>query len=71
MELKRVVVTGLGVLSPLGNDVASTWKNALAGMSGAGPITRFDVSKFKTQFGCEVVGFVIVLYFATELCLEF
>ena len=54
MELKRVVVTGLGVLSPLGNDVASTWKNALAGISGAGPITRFDVSKFKTQFACEV-----------------
>ena len=57
MELKRVVITGMGVLSPLGNDVASTWKNALAGVSGAGPITRFDVSKFKTQFGCEVKGY--------------
>ena len=63
MDLKRVVVTGLGVLSPLGNDVASTWKNALAGMSGAGPITRFDVSKFKTQFGCEVKDYNETDYF--------
>lgn len=63
MELKRVVVTGLGVLSPIGNDVATTWKNALAGVSGAGPITRFDVSKFKTQFGCELKGYDEVDYF--------
>jgi 3-oxoacyl-[acyl-carrier-protein] synthase II len=57
MELKRVVVTGLGSVTPLGNDVATTWGNALEGMSGAGPITHFDASKFKTQFACEVKDF--------------
>ena len=57
MELKRVVVTGLGAISPLGNDVATTWENAKAGVSGAGPITHFDASLFKTQFACEVKGF--------------
>lgn len=57
MELKRVVVTGLGVVSPLGNDVETTWQNALQGVSGAGPITQFDASKFKTQFACEVKNF--------------
>lgn len=57
MELKRVVVTGLGALTPLGNDVESTWKNAVEGVSGAGPITHFDSSKFKTQFACEVKDF--------------
>ena len=54
MELKRVVVTGLGAISPLGHDVESTWEAAKAGKSGAGPITHFDASKFKTQFACEV-----------------
>lgn len=54
MELKRVVVTGLGTINPLGNDVASTWEAAKNGVSGAGPITHFDASKFKTQFACEV-----------------
>ncbi len=54
MELKRVVVTGLGAITPLGNDVTTTWANAVAGKSGAGPITHFDASKFKTQFACEV-----------------
>ncbi|NLH62387.1 MAG: beta-ketoacyl-[acyl-carrier-protein] synthase II, partial [Ignavibacteriales bacterium] len=48
MELKRAVVTGLGSINPLGNDVETTWKNALAGKSGAGPITLFDASLFKT-----------------------
>lgn len=57
MELKRVVVTGLGAITPLGNDVASTWEAAVAGKSGAAPITHFDASKFKTQFACEVKGF--------------
>ena len=57
MELKRVVVTGLGALTPLGNDVPSTWSAAIEGKSGAGPITHFDASKFKTQFACEVKGF--------------
>ena len=57
MELKRVVVTGLGAITPLGNDVASTWEAAVAGKSGAGPITHFDASQFKTQFACEVKNF--------------
>lgn len=57
MELKRVVVTGLGALSPLGNDVASTWEAAKRGESGAAAITHFDASKFKTQFACEVKGY--------------
>ena len=57
MELKRVVVTGLGAITPIGNDVASTWQNAKDGVSGAGPITHFDASLFKTRFACEVKDF--------------
>ncbi|HPD85784.1 MAG TPA: beta-ketoacyl-ACP synthase II [Proteiniphilum sp.] len=57
MELKRVVVTDMGAITPLGNDVQTTWENALAGKSGAGPITHFDASLFKTQFACEVKDF--------------
>ena len=57
MELKRVVVTGLGAISPLGNDVESTWTAAKNGVSGAGPITHFYASQFKTQFACEVKNF--------------
>ena len=57
MELKRVVVTGLGALTPIGNNVKETWENAVAGKSGAGPITLFDASLFKTQFACEVKDF--------------
>ncbi|MBQ8455456.1 MAG: beta-ketoacyl-ACP synthase II [Bacteroidaceae bacterium] len=57
MELKRVVVTGIGAVTPLGNTAAETWQNMLAGVSGAGPITHFDASKFKTQFACEVKDF--------------
>ncbi|MCQ2288049.1 MAG: beta-ketoacyl-ACP synthase II [Muribaculaceae bacterium] len=57
MELKRVVVTGLGAITPLGNDVETVWKNAVDGVSGAGPITNFDASLFKTQFACEVKDF--------------
>lgn len=57
MELKRVVVTGLGAVTPIGNDVETTWNNAINGVSGAGPITHFDASKFKTQFACEVKNF--------------
>lgn len=57
MELKRVVVTGLGAITPVGNDVKTTWESLLQGVSGAGPITLFDASKFKTQFACEVKGF--------------
>ena len=57
MELKRVVVTGLGALTPVGNNVAETWENLVKGVSGAGPITHFDASKFKTHFACEVKNF--------------
>jgi 3-oxoacyl-[acyl-carrier-protein] synthase II len=55
--MKRVAVTGMGLLSPLGNTVQEFWKNIVDGKSGAGPITKFDASKFKTRFGCEVRGF--------------
>ena len=57
MELKRVVVTGLGAITPIGNTAPETWAALLTGVSGAGPITQFDASKFKTQFACEVKGF--------------
>ena len=57
MELKRVVVTGLGAITPVGNNVKSTWESLLNGVSGAGPITLFDTEKFKTKFACEVKGY--------------
>ncbi|MEI7676810.1 MAG: beta-ketoacyl-ACP synthase II [Bacteroidales bacterium] len=57
MELKRVVVTGLGAVTPLGGNVSETWESLVNGVSGAGPITLFDASLFKTQFACEVKNF--------------
>ena len=57
MKLKRVVVTGLGAITPIGNTVPEVWDSAVKGVSGAAPITHFDASKFKTQFACEVKGF--------------
>ena len=57
MELKRVVVTGIGALTPLGNNVEESWENLKKGVSGAAPITHFDASQFKTQFACEVKNF--------------
>jgi 3-oxoacyl-[acyl-carrier-protein] synthase II len=57
MELKRVVVTGLGALTPIGNTVEEFWQGLTNGVSGAAPITHFDASKFKTQFACEVKGY--------------
>ena len=57
MELKRVVVTGIGALTPLGLTAEESWENLKKGVSGAGPITHFDASQFKTQFACEVKGF--------------
>lgn len=63
MELKRVVVTGLGAVTPLGLNVDETWEALLNGVSGAGPITLFDASLFKTQFACEVKNFDPSLYF--------
>lgn len=56
-KMKRVVITGLGAITPLGNSVDTFWENIVAGKSGAGPLTKFDTTKFKTQFGCEVNGF--------------
>ena len=63
MQLKRVVVTGLGALTPIGNSVDVFWKNLIAGVSGAGPITKFDASKFKTRFACELKGFDILNHY--------
>ncbi len=57
MELKRVVVTGLGTINPLGKNVEEYWEGLRNGVSGAGPITRFDASKFKTRFACEIKDF--------------
>ena len=57
MELKRVVVTGIGAVSPLGNSAAETWQKLLDGVSGAAPITHFDATQFKTPFACELKGF--------------
>jgi len=57
MELKRVVVTGLGAITPLGNTISETWEGLINGVSGTGPVTQFDASKFKTRFACEVKDF--------------
>ena len=62
MELKRVVVTGMGAVTPLGNNPKDTWEAMVAGKSGAAPITLFDASKFKTQFACEVKGLDVNAY---------
>jgi 3-oxoacyl-[acyl-carrier-protein] synthase II len=62
MELKRVVVTGIGALTPLGNTVDEFWNGLLNGVSGAAPITLFDASKFKTRFACELKNFDAVAY---------
>jgi 3-oxoacyl-[acyl-carrier-protein] synthase II len=63
MELKRVVVTGLGAITPLGNSVSEFWENLLNGVSGSDLITRFDTEKYKTKFACEVKGYDSTLYF--------
>lgn len=63
MQLKRVVITGLGGITPLGNNVQDFWTNLVAGVSGAATITHFDASKFKTRFACEVKGFNPEEYF--------
>lgn len=63
MKLRRVVVTGLGALTPIGNTVEEYWKGLISGANGAGPITRFDASKFKTKFACEIKNFNAENYF--------
>ncbi len=63
MQLRRVVVTGLGAITPIGNSVDDYWNSLINGVSGAASITRFDASKFKTQFACEVKGFNPEEYF--------
>lgn len=63
MNLKRVVVTGLGAITPLGNNIPDFWNALLNGVSGAAPITRFDASKFKTQFACEIKNYDVSKYF--------
>ena len=63
MQQKRVVVTGLGALTPLGNSVPEFWNGLIKGRSGAAPITRFDTTKFKTKFACEVKGYDPLDYF--------
>jgi 3-oxoacyl-[acyl-carrier-protein] synthase II len=62
MELKRVVVTGLGALTPIGNNVSEYWKGLVNGVSGAAPITHFDTTKFKTHFACELKNFNVTDY---------
>ena len=57
MQLKRVVVTGIGALTPIGNTAGEFWTNLVNGVSGAGPITRFDATNYKTRFACEVKNF--------------
>ena len=68
MNLKRVVVTGLGSLTPIGNDVATTWQAMLAGVSGASLITRFNASQFKCKIACEVKGFEPLNFFDRKEC---
>lgn len=63
MQLKRVVVTGLGALTPLGNNLNDYWNNLINGVSGAGPITKFDPTNFKTKFACEIKNYDPLDYF--------
>ena len=67
MKFKKVVVTGLGALTPIGNNVEEFWQNLSSGVSGAAPITNFDASQFKTQFACEVKNYDSGAYFDRKL----
>lgn len=66
MQQRRVVVTGMGALTPLGNTVSEFWNNLIAGKSGAAPITRFDTTRFKTKFACEIKGYDPLNYFEKQ-----
>ena len=63
MELKRVVVTGFGAITPIGNNAKEYWENLVKGQSGAAPITLFDATNFKTRFACEVKNYDPLNYF--------
>lgn len=63
MDVKRVVVTGIGALTPIGNNVPQYWESLCSGVNGAATITRFDISKFKTNIACEVKNFDPFNYF--------
>jgi len=62
VKRRRVAVTGMGLISPVGNDVPATWHSLLTGVSGAGPITKFDAQKFPVRFAAEVKGFDPLIY---------
>ena len=70
MNLKRVVVTGIGALTPIGNNVAEYWEGLLKGRSGAGHITYFNTEKFKTRFACQLKGYVPEEHFTTKELLK-
>ena len=59
MQIKRVVITGLGALTPIGNNIQEYWSGLVNGVSGAAPITYFDATKFKTRFACELKNFKV------------
>ena len=63
MKLKRVVITGMGALTPIGNNLESYWQGLISGKSGAAPITRFDAEKFKTRFACEIKNYDVKDHF--------
>jgi 3-oxoacyl-[acyl-carrier-protein] synthase II len=63
MKLKRVVITGMGALTPIGNNLESYWQGLISGKSGAAPITRFDAEKFKTRFACEIKNYDVQEHF--------
>ena len=62
MELNRVVVTGIGIISPIGNNLPEYWNGLIEGVSGANYITLFDAAKFKTRFACEIKGFDVTKF---------
>ena len=66
MELKRVVITGLGAITPLGNTIDEYWNGLVNGISGCDMITLFDASKFKTRFACEIKGFDPTAFFGKK-----
>ena len=66
MKSRRVVVTGIGALTPIGNNLQDYWKSLVDGVSGAAPITNFDASNFKTQFACELKDFEVTNFYTKK-----